>query len=146
MAFLAMNINAAVNGYLELTLLKGRQRFDAISTLNLEVHKCWDWWIFTLFLSMVNLYLVNFEARWILNEQTFYCFIIVFIWKWILTWKNKSAWWIVTQLYFHGGESWPNCYGKKWTDGESWSNNFIEKVNRGEDLRWVGSRCPLMHA
>ena len=24
--------------------------------------------------------------------------------------------------------------------------DFIEKVNRGEDLRWVGSRCPLMHA
>ena len=31
-------------------------------------------------------------------------------------------------------------------DGESWPNNFVEKVNRGEDLRWVGSRCPLMHA
>ena len=40
--------NAAVNGYLELTLLKGRQRFDTISTLNLERHKFWDWWIFTL--------------------------------------------------------------------------------------------------
>ena len=23
---------------------------------------------------------------------------------------------------------------------------FVEKVNRGEDLRWVGSRCPLTHA
>ena len=32
-------INAAVNGYLELTLLKGRQRFDALSTSNLEVYK-----------------------------------------------------------------------------------------------------------
>ena len=39
--------NAAVNGYLELTLLKGRQRFDAISTSNLEVCKFGDWWIFT---------------------------------------------------------------------------------------------------
>ena len=38
-----------------------------------------------LFLNMVNLYLVKFEARWILNEWTFYCFIILFIWKWILT-------------------------------------------------------------
>ena len=25
-------------------------------------------------------------------------------------------------------------------------NDFVEKVNRGEDLRWVGSRCPLMRA
>ena len=29
--------NAAVNGKLELTLLKGRQRFDTISTSNLKV-------------------------------------------------------------------------------------------------------------
>ena len=35
--------NAAVNGHLELTLLKGRRRFDAISTSNLEVNKFWDW-------------------------------------------------------------------------------------------------------
>ena len=41
------------------TLLKGRQR--------------------------LNLYLVKFEARWILDEGAFYCFIILFIWKWILT-------------------------------------------------------------
>ena len=33
--------NAAVNGHLELTLLKGRQRFDAISTSNLEVFNIW---------------------------------------------------------------------------------------------------------
>ena len=33
----------AVNGHLELTLLKGRQRFDAVSTSNLEVHKFRDW-------------------------------------------------------------------------------------------------------
>ena len=37
-----------------------------------------------LFLNMVNLYL-KFEAQWILNEWTFYCFIIFFIWKWIFT-------------------------------------------------------------
>ena len=29
--------NAAVNGKLELTLLKGRQRFDTVSTSNLKV-------------------------------------------------------------------------------------------------------------
>ena len=39
-------INAAINGYLELTLLKGRQWYDAISTLNLEVYEFWDRWIF----------------------------------------------------------------------------------------------------
>ena len=31
---------------------------------------------------------------------------------------------------------------KRWTDG--WPNEFVEKVNRGQDLRWVSSRCPLM--
>ena len=29
-------------GYLELTLLKGRQRFGVVSTSNLEVFKFWD--------------------------------------------------------------------------------------------------------
>ena len=27
--------------------------------------------------------------------------------------KNKSAWWIFTQLYFRSSVSWPNCYRKK---------------------------------
>ena len=40
----------------------------------------------------------------------------------------------------------PMVTERKWTDGESWPNDFCGKVNRGEDLRWVGSRCPLMHA
>ena len=31
---------------------------------------------------------------------------------------------------------------KRWTDDESWPNDFVEKVKRGEDLRWVGSTCP----
>ena len=86
------NPNAAINEYLELTLLKGRQRFDAISTSNLEVHKFWDWCISpNLFLNMMNLYLVKFEVRWILNERAFYCFIILFIWKWILTDKSQFS-------------------------------------------------------
>ena len=33
---------------------------------------------------------------------------------------------------------------KRWTDGESWPNDFVKKVNRGEDLRWVVSRCPAL--
>ena len=40
----------------------------------------------------------------------------------------------------------PIVIEKRWTDGESWPNDFLEKVNRGEDLRWVGSRCPLTRA
>ena len=40
----------------------------------------------------------------------------------------------------------PIILEKRWIDGESWPNDFVEKVNRGEDLRWVGSTCPLMHA
>ena len=57
--------NAAVNGYLELTLLKGRQRLDAISTSNLEVYKFLEFNESSpnLFLNMMNLYLVKFEAR-----------------------------------------------------------------------------------
>ena len=39
----------------------------------------------SLFLDVVNLYLIKFRHRWILNERTFYSFIILFIWKWILT-------------------------------------------------------------
>ena len=40
----------------------------------------------------------------------------------------------------------PIILEKRGIDGESWPNDLVEKVNRGEDLRWVGSRCPLMHA
>ena len=44
------NTYAAVNGHLELPLLKDRQRFDAVSTSNLEVLKFRDWWILTYFI------------------------------------------------------------------------------------------------
>ena len=40
----------------------------------------------------------------------------------------------------------PIVLEKRWTDSESWPYDFVEKVNRGEDLRWVGSRWPLTHA
>ena len=40
----------------------------------------------------------------------------------------------------------PIVLEKRWTDGESWPYDFVEKVSRGEDLRWVGSRWPLTHA
>ena len=32
----------------------------------------------------------QFEARWILIRTGFYCFIILFLWKWILTLKKKK--------------------------------------------------------
>ena len=101
-----------------------------------------------LFLNVVNPYLVKFEARWILNERPFYCFIILFIWKWILTLVEK-----IDQLgesspnfIFAAVNLDPNVIEKRWTDEESWPNDFAEKVNRGEDLMWVGSRCPLTRA
>ena len=39
----------------------------------------------------------------------------------------------------------PIVLEKRWTDDEFWPNDFVEKVNRGEDLRWVGLRYPLMY-
>ena len=39
----------------------------------------------SFFLDVVNLYLTKFRKRWIMNERAFYSFIILFIWKWILT-------------------------------------------------------------
>ena len=64
--------------------------------------------------------------------------------SWARKKKNKSAWWIFTQLYFPNGESLLNCFEKKkWIDGGSWPNDLDENVIRGEDLRRVGSRCRL---
>ena len=40
----------------------------------------------------------------------------------------------------------PIIFEKRWIDGETWPNDFVEKVNRCEDLRWAGSRCPLTRA
>ena len=143
-----LSINAAVNGYLELPLLKDRQRFDVETASNLEVYKFRDWWILTHFVfghgesSLNNIWnMVNLGRTCIL---LFYCFLCL---KVNLDLEKTN------QL----GESSPNFIftvvnldpinlEKRWIDGESWPNDFAEKVNRGEDLRWVGSRCPLMHA
>ena len=89
-----VSINAAINGHLELTLLKDHQRFNAISTSinaistsNLEVHTNFGIGEFKLilYLDMVNLHLIIFEAWWILNELAFYCFVTFFVWKPSLT-------------------------------------------------------------
>ena len=106
---------AAINGHLELTLLKDRQRFDAISTSNLEVYKFRDWWILTYFIlghgesSLNNICsLVNLERTCVLLFYYFLCLKVNLDLE-----KNKSAWWIFTQLYFRGGESWRNNFGKE---------------------------------
>ena len=99
------------------------------------------------FLDMVNLHLKIFEAWWISNKRAFYFF------YYFLCLKANRDLEKTNQL----GESSPNfiftvvnvdpiIWEKRWINGESWPNNFVAKVNRGEDLRWVGSRCPLTRA
>ena len=119
-------INAVVNGHLELTLLKGRKGFDAISTSNFEVCKFRDRWIFSYFIfghgesSPNNIWsTVNLERTYVL---LFYYFPYL---KVNLDLENTN------QL----GESSPNFIFAM--------VNLDPKVNRGENLRWVGSRCPL---
>ena len=89
----------------------------------------------SLFLDVVNLYLIKFKKRWILNEREFYSFIILFIWKWILTWTKWislvnlhltlfSQWWILTQLFWKIGELMVNLdlmiLLKRWTEVKTW--------------------------
>ena len=142
------SLNAAVNGHLELPLLKDRQRFDAVSTSNLEVYKFRDWWILTYFIvwhgesSLNNISsMVNLERTYVLLFHYFLCL------------KANLDLEKTNQL----GESSPNfifavvnldpiSLEKRWIDGESWPSNFVDKVNTGEDLRWVGSRWPLTRA
>ena len=114
--------------------------------INFEIGESWP----IAFLDMVNLPLIIFEAWWYLNERAIYCFIIFFV---FLCLKANCDLEKTNQL----GESSPNfifavvnldpnILEKRWIDGESWPNNFVEQVNRGEDLRSVGSRCPLTRA
>ena len=131
-----------------LPLLKDRQRFDAVSTSNLEVYKFRDWWILTYFIlghsesSRNDIWsMVNLGRTCVLLFDYFLCL------------KVNLDLEKINQL----GESPPNfifavvnldpiILEKRRIDGGSWPNNFVEKVNRGEDLRWVGSRCPLTRA
>ena len=115
---------------------------------NLEVYKFGDWWILTYFIfghgesSLTNIWsMVNLERT---CDLLFYYFLCL---------KANLDLEKTNQL----GESSPNfifavvnldpiILEKRWIDGESWTNNVVEKVNRGEDLRLVFSRCPLTHA
>ena len=49
----------------------------------------------------------------ILNKPAFYSFIIFSFESESFPKISKSASWFFTQLYFHGGESWLNCFRKK---------------------------------
>ena len=139
---------AAVNGYLELPLLKDRQRFDAVSTSNLEVYKFRDWWIFTYFIfghgksSSNNIWsMVNLERTCVLLFYYFLCLKVNLDLQ-----KSNQLGESSPNLIFAVVNLDPIILVKRWIDGESWPNDFVEKVNRGEDLRWVGSRCPLTRA
>ena len=99
-----------------------------------------------LFLGMVNFHLIIFETWWILNERALYVLSFSLFESEFCPRKNKSAWWIFTQFYFAVVNFDPIILERRWIDGESWPNDFVENVNRGKDLRWVGSRCPLMRA
>ena len=139
---------AAVNRNLELPLLKDRQRFDAVSTSNLEVYKFRDWWILTYFIFGHGESSLNNICSMVTLERT-----CVLLFYYFLCLKANLDLEKTNQL----GESSPNfifavvnldsiIFEKRWIDGESWRYDFVEKVNRGEDLRWVGSRCSLTHA
>ena len=98
--------------------------------INFGVGESWP----NLLLDMVNIHLIVFEAWWNLNERMFYCSIIVFIWKSPWPRKNKSPWWIFTQLYFRGSESWLQLF---WKRGAWWwilTHRFCWK---GELQRWI---------
>ena len=132
------------NRHLELTLFKGRQRFDAISTPNLEVYKFRDRWVFTYFIfghdesSPNSIWsMVDLERRYLLLFKYFLYF------KVDLNLEKQISLVNLHPTLFYGGESWPNYFGNRWIDGKSWPNDFIGKVNRGEDFRWVVSKYPL---
>ena len=132
-----------------VTLLKVCQRFDAISTSNLEVYQFRDRWILTFFIIVLGESSPNNIWTTVNLERTF-----VLLFYYFLCLKVNLDLEKTNQL----GESSPNfifstvvnldriIFEKGWIDGESWPNDFVEKVNRVEDLRWVGSRCPLTHA
>ena len=128
--------NAAVNGHLELPLLKDRQRFDAISTSNLEVYEFWDWWILTYFIfghgksSPNNIWsMVNLERTCVLLFYYFLCLKV----NLDLEKTNQlgdlhptlfSRWWILTQLFWKRGELMVNpdllILLKRWTEVKTW--------------------------
>ena len=130
------SLYAAVNGHLELTLLKGHQRFDAISTSNLEVHKFRVWWILTYFIfghgesSPNDIWsMVNLERTCILLLYHFLCLKLNLDLE-----KSNQLGESSSNFIFVVVNLDPIIFENRWIDGESWPNDFVEKVNRGEDL------------
>ena len=130
---------AAVNGHLELTLLKVRQRFDAISTSNLEVYKFRDWWILTYVIFGLGESSPNNIWNKVNLERTF-----VLLFYYFLCLKVNLDLEKTNQL----GESSPNfifavvnldpiIFEKRWMDGVSSPNDFVEKVGT-EVKTWGG--------
>ena len=129
-------VNAAVNGYLELPFLKDRQRFDAISMSNLEVHKFRDWWILTHLIfghgesSPNNTWsMVNLERRCTLLFYYFLCFKVNLDLEKQISLVNLhptlfSRWWILTQIFWKRGELMvnpdPTILLKRWTEVKTW--------------------------
>ena len=72
----------------------------------------------------------------------FYYFVYL---KWILTLKKQLGE-FSSNVIFAAVNLDLIFVEKKWTNGESWHNEFVEKVNRGEDLKWVGSTYPWTRA
>ena len=128
-------LNAAVNGHLELTLLKVRQRFDAISTSNLEVYKFRDWWILTYFIFGLGESSPNNIWSTVILQRTFVLLFYYFLCLKVNLDLEKTN---------HLSESSPNfiftvvnldpiILEKRWIDGESWLT--ISSCWKGEQ-RW----------
>ena len=121
--------NAAVNGHLELPLLKDLQRFDAISTSNLEVFKFR--YIFGHGESSPdNIWsMVNLERTCLLLFYYLLCLIVNLDLEKQISLVNLhptlvSRWWILTQLFWKRCELMVNpdltILLKRWTEVKTW--------------------------
>ena len=120
---------AAINVHLELPFLKDHQRFDAISTSNLEVYKFRDWWILTYFIfghgesSFNNIWsMVNLERTCIFLFYYFLCLKVNLDLE-----KTNQLGESSPNIIFAVVNLDPNILEKRWIDGESWPNDFVEK-------------------
>ena len=101
-----------------------------------------EWWIFTEFIFGRGISLPNKIQRTVNLERTcvfFFFYYIVYLkvnlyLKWIDQFGESLPNFIFAVVNLD-----PIVLEKRWTDGESWPNDLVEKVNRGENLRWVGS-------
>ena len=142
--------NAAVNGHLELPLLKDRQRFDAVATSNLEVYKFRDWWILTYFIfghgesPLNNIWnIVNLERTCVLLFYYFLCLKANLGLEKQISLVNLhptlfSRWWILTQLFMKRGELMVNpdltFLLKRWTE-LTWGG-YVQDALWGMHKRW----------